>query len=156
MRPALLTSLQVAVIPSAGGSIYRANAPAMDRYWMIPPRGQDNSSMIAGDFVRSSDGVLMPIWTKDPNDVEDYTLDFSNILPENDRILRVEFITTSSALAVVSKNVGDSPVTGRPDSIATVWFSGGVSFVNYGVLVRITTQEGRQHDRTFRIVGGPN
>lgn len=148
------SALTVAAIPSASGGTYRTASPSSDRYWTIPKPGTDDPTRIAGDFVRGADDVMMPVWVKDPHDVEDYTLDWSNIIPEDDEIISVTFTPSSSALNVFSVNFGDSEVTGRESVVTSCWFTGGVANVNYGVVCHVTTAEGRQHDRTFRIVGG--
>jgi hypothetical protein len=147
-------ALSVSMVPASGGGTYRTATPAEDRYWMIPAIGEDDPNQIAGNFVQSSDGVHMPVWIKDPNDVEDYSLDWSNLLVEDDEIIAAKFTTTSSALTVFSTNFGDSTKTLRENAVTSCWFIGGVAAVNYGVTCHITTSEGRQHDRTFRIVGG--
>jgi hypothetical protein len=148
------SALSTGVVPAAGGGTYRTATPVSDRYWTIPAIGEDDPNQIAGNFVLSSDGVHMPVWVKDPNDVEDYALDWSNIIAEDDHIISAKFTPTSSALQVFSTNIGNSALTARVNVVTSCWFIGGVASVNYGVVCHVTTTEGRQHDRTFRIVGG--
>jgi hypothetical protein len=148
------SALTTGIVPAAGGGTYRTATPVSDRYWTIPGIGEDDPNQIAGNFVLSSDGVHMPVWVKDPNDVEDYAIDWSNIIAEDDHIISAKFTPTSSALQVFSTNIGDSALSARVNVVTSCWFIGGVASVNYGVVCHVTTTEGRQHDRTFRIVGG--
>lgn len=146
--------LTVSLVTAAGGGTYRTATPDEQRYYVIPAIGTDDPNQIAGNFVQSADGVHMPVWIKDPNDIEDYSLDWSNIIVEDDEIISVKFSPTSSALSVFSVNIGDSLNSARTNVVTSCWFTGGVAGVNYGVVAHVTTAEGRQHDRTFRIVGG--
>lgn len=85
-------------------------------------------------------------YTKDPDAVLDYTIDWSEWLPENDTI-------TDSTYTVVSDDddavvVDDSLFT---DTTTTVWLSGGVAGTKYTVTNHITTSDGRQDDRSLTI-----
>lgn len=147
--------LSTSLVTAAGGGTYRTATPEESRYYVIPAIGTDDPNQIAGNFVQSADGVHMPVWIKDPQDIEDYSLDWSNIIPIDDEIISVKFSPSSSALNVFSVNIGDSLLnSGRQNVVTSCWFTGGVAGVNYGVVAHVTTAEGRQHDRTFRIVGG--
>lgn len=112
---------------------------------------------LAGNFMTSADGVLMPIFIKDPDDVLDYGFGWSNHLAGwfngiaqtgHDFIVAVTFDTGNSALTVLSSNFDDSNTY--------CWLSGGVPDVTYLVVMHITTDRGRQHDRTFGISVGQN
>lgn len=143
-------ALELEVDISLSLSISRVATPAPERLWVIPelpgklPDGTE--APLAGNFIKAADGIIMPLWIKDPGDVEDYTLDFSNHLAEDDEIVAVGFTVTNDELSVVSSNF--------TDTTAQVWLSGGVAGISYGVTCHITTDRGRQHDRSFRIVGG--
>lgn len=85
----------------------------------------------------------MPVWVKDPDDVEDYTLDWSQRLVEDDFLVGVVFTVSSSELNLVSSNF--------TNTVSTCWLSGGVPGGAYEVNCHVTTDAGRQHERTFRI-----
>lgn len=108
---------------------------------------------LAGTWTRDSDGILMPVFIKDPDDVEDYTLGFANHLVSDDEIVAVAFIPSDSTLPVLSTNVADSLAPNvRTNAAATGWVGGGTLGVTYSVICRITTEHGRRHDRTFQIL----
>lgn len=94
-------------------------------------------------WERAEDGVQFPIWVKGPDDVEDYTLDWANRLVEDDFIIGAEFYINSD-VHIISVNF--------TDRLATVWITGGVVGTTYDVTCRITTDSGRVHERTFRLV----
>lgn len=129
-----------------GASVYRFAEPHPDRFYAVPPVGAANDSVIAGNFVRSADGVLMPVYVKDPDDTCDYTQDWSNHLADDDRITHVEY-TVSGALRRFSQALDDSGV------MTQVWITGGTVNVTRPVQVRASTAKGRRFDRTFWIAG---
>lgn len=97
----------------------------------------------------SADGVAMPVWGKDPDDVLDYTLDWSKQLVEDDTIVAVTHIVLpGSELFVLSENF--------TDTTSTCWLQAGVLNLSYSVTCRVTTSKGRQMDRTFQITIGQN
>jgi hypothetical protein len=99
--------------------------------------------------VYAADGTAMPVWTKDPSDVVDYTLDWSLILNSNDSIEAAEFIVEpASELTVLSVNFTATQ--------ATCWLQAGVLGLTYAVTCRVTTADGRQQEYTFQIVCGAN
>lgn len=107
-----------------------------------------SSDLLSGNYIRSADGILMPIWVKDPQDVADYGLGWSNHLGADDFIVAAEFDTGNSALQILSTNFDNTRTF--------VWLSGGVTTVTYFVTCHITTDKGRQHERTFAIQIGQN
>ncbi|ORA05793.1 hypothetical protein BST17_08535 [Mycolicibacterium bacteremicum] len=132
---------------SWGGSVYRFAEPHPDRYYEVPRIG--SSTILAGNFVRSTDGVAMPVWVKDPDDTNDYTLDWSNHLADDDRITHVEH-TVSGSLRRFSQALDE---TGH---MTQVWINGGTVNVTRSVRVRASTARGRRFDRTFWIAGTQN
>lgn len=84
-------------------------------------------------------------FTKDPDAVLDYTIDWSAWLPPGDTI--VDAVATSSA---PDKLVVDS--TSHTTDETTVWLSGGEVGQTYDVVTHITTNDGREDDRTITIV----
>jgi hypothetical protein len=80
-------------------------------------------------------------FTKDPNAVLDYTVDWTRWLA-GDQIATSQWLVPTG----VTK-MADSKTT----SSATVWLSGGTAGQSYTVTNRITTTGGRTEDRSFTI-----
>ena len=131
-----------------GGSVYRYAEPHPDRFYVVPAVGS-MTNVLAGNFVASADGVQMPVWTKDPDDTNDYTLDWANHLADDDLITHVEH-TVSGSLRRFSQAVDEG------GSLTQVWINGGTVNVTRSVRVRATTARGRRFDRTFWIAGTSN
>lgn len=135
---------------SWGGSVYRFAEPHPDRFYRVPKVGSlVTTNLIAGNFVPSADGVLMPVWTKDPDDTNDYTLDWSEHLADDDRITHVEH-TVSGSLRKFSEALDDA------GAMTQVWINGSTVNVTRSVRVRCSTARGRRFDRTFWIAGTNN
>lgn len=135
---------------SFGGSVYRFAEPHPDRYHVIDPVGTiGNGSVLAGNFVASADGVPMPVWTKDPDDTNDYTLNWSKHLAPDDKIVHVDH-TVSGSLRRFSQALDPTGV------MTQVWINGGTVNVTRSVRVRASTARGRRFDRTFWIAGTSN
>lgn len=80
-------------------------------------------------------------FTKDPNAVLDYTIDWT-------RWLAGDTIATSEWLVPIGlAKVADT----KTASSATVWLSGGTAGQSCAVTNRITTTGGRTEDRSFTI-----
>ncbi len=94
-------------------------------------------------WVTHEDGTRIPQWVKDPQDVEDYTLDWSLRLADGDFIVSVSHVLPAS-LQLISENY--------TETITTVWIAGGLEGATYPVTAHVTTDKGRQHDRTFNLV----
>lgn len=135
---------------SFGGSVYRFAEPHPDRFYRVPAVGSSALNIVGGNFVRASDGVLMPVWTKDPDDVKEYTFDWSEHLADDDRITHVEH-TVSGSLRKVAVDALD-----EAGAMTQVWLTGGTTNVTRSVRVRWSTAKGRREDRTFWIVGTSN
>lgn len=131
---------------SFGASVYRFAEPHPDRLYVVPKIGSANDQVLAGNFVRSLDGVPMPVWVKDPDDTCDYTFDWSNHLADDDRITHVEH-TVSGSLRRFSESLDESGV------MTQVWINGGTVNVTRPVRVRCSTAKGRRFDRTFWLAG---
>ncbi|OQW34522.1 MAG: hypothetical protein A4E20_10910 [Nitrospira sp. SG-bin2] len=82
-------------------------------------------------------------FTKDPEAILDYSVDWSKWLVSDDYLVHATFVP-SPGLSVISSNV--------TETIATVWLSGGIAGQTYSVTCHITTNGGRQDDRTFQIL----
>lgn len=85
-------------------------------------------------------------YTKDPDSVLDYSVDWSAWLPTGDTIVASTFTVTPAATDAVV--VDDSSFN---DTTTTVWLSGGANKASYTVTNHITTSQGRQDDRSMVI-----
>lgn len=85
-------------------------------------------------------------YTKDPDAVLDYLVDWSAWLPDGDTITASTFTVNSddNGAIVVDDTLFDSTTT-------TVWLSGGVAGEKYTVTNHITTADGREDDRSITI-----
>ena len=82
-------------------------------------------------------------FTKDPEAVLDYTIDWTKWLDEvGDTIATSTWIVPSGLTKVTETNTSKN---------ATVWLSGGTDGTNYTVTNRITTAAGRTDDRSISI-----
>lgn len=86
-------------------------------------------------------GVVVKTWTKDPDAVLDYTLDWSEWL-DSDTI-------SSAAWAAPTGITIDSTTT--TTTLSAVWLSGGTHGTDYDVRCRVVTAGGRTDDRTIRL-----
>lgn len=132
---------------SFGASVYRFAEPHPDRLYVVPPVGSVNDKVLADNFIRSLDGVAMPVYVKDPDDTSDYTFDWSNHLADDDKITHVE-CTVSGSLHLVSQ-----PALDDAGVLTQVWISGSTVNVTRSVRIRCSTAKGRRFDRTFWIAG---
>ena len=87
----------------------------------------------------------MEWFTKDPNAVLDYTIDWSRWLG-TDTILTTPSGTAWTVPTGITK-VSDSKTT----TTATVWLSGGTAGTDYTVTCRISTVGGRIDDCSIKI-----
>ena len=81
-------------------------------------------------------------YTKDPNAVLDYVIDWSDWLGASETI-------SSSAFTVATGLTKDSE--SDTDTTAIVWLSGGTAGTDYLVTCRITTNQARTDDRSVTI-----
>jgi hypothetical protein len=86
--------------------------------------------------------VSVKKFVKDPEAVLDYTLDWTAWLPSGDRIVA---LTASPETGIV---VDSSNFT---DTDTTVWVSGGTAGSSYDVTFHITTDGGREDDRSITL-----
>jgi aryl-phospho-beta-D-glucosidase BglC (GH1 family) len=78
---------------------------------------------------------------KDPDSVLDFKVDWSEWL-DGDTIATAVFLVDSGITEDSSTN---------SDTAATIWLSGGTAGVDYNVVSRITTAQGRTADRTIIV-----
>jgi len=84
----------------------------------------------------------MADFTKDPDDVLDYSFDWSLWLATNE--------TISTSTWILSPGITQNSAT-NTTLISTVWLSAGVAGQPYSVTNRITTNQTRTVDRTMTI-----
>lgn len=81
-------------------------------------------------------------YVKDPNAVLDWLFDWSDWLAVAETI-------TAATITVDAGLTKDSST--NTTTCVTVWLSGGTVGVEYAVVCHITTNQGRQDDRSLRI-----
>jgi hypothetical protein len=82
-------------------------------------------------------------WTspKDPNEVKDYEIDWSDLL-DTDTISTTTWLMPTG----VTKNSDTNTTT-----TTTIWLSSGTAGTTYSLTNRITTAGGRTYDRTVKL-----
>lgn len=83
------------------------------------------------------------ITTHDPDAVLDYQYDWTDWLTDGDTI----------TAATVTVETGDVVIdsTAHDTQKVTVWVSGGTAGMTADLVCHVTTQEGREDDRTIRL-----
>jgi hypothetical protein len=84
----------------------------------------------------------------DPNEVKDYTLNWSGSAP-GPRLATGETITTST-WTVPSGITKDSDTD--TDTTTTIWLSGGTAGVSYRLTNHVVTSQGRQYDWSITVL----
>lgn len=84
---------------------------------------------------------------KDPDEVEDYFIDWS------DRLATSETISTSSWTVETGLNKDSSTNT---NTVSTIWVSGGTHGESYEAVCTITTNQGRTKQETIIFLVGDN
>lgn len=125
-----------------GADLYRWAEPHPDRYWEVPKAGSGDPTVIVGATTRAANGVDMPVWVKDPDNVLDYTFNWVNHLAPDDEIVRIEHRTQGS-LQVISEII--NPDDGNETQF---WVKGGTGGVTSPIRIRWWTKRGRQQDFT--------
>lgn len=91
----------------------------------------------------------MALYTKDPNSVLDYKVDWNGAAADGGPWLAAGETIASSNFTVPAGITKDSQ--SNTTTTATVWLSGGTVGNEYAVVNRITTNQGRTDDRTITI-----
>lgn len=140
-------------IPQAsfGADLYRFALPHPDRYYVVPAAGADSDpTLILGATLRAANGVMMPVWTKDPDDTLEYTFSWNNHLAPDDEIAKVEH-SSEGSLRIISEGIN------ADDTAQTqFWTKGATRGVTHPVRIRWWTKRGRQQDFTAYIYGANN
>jgi hypothetical protein len=84
----------------------------------------------------------MKTFAKDPNEVLDYTVNWTNRLVSGETI-------ADSTWVVDTGITEDSASLSSP--MATIWLSAGTAGTRYMIVNRITTSAGRVYETAFRI-----
>lgn len=85
--------------------------------------------------------MAFPSFTKDPDAVLDYKVDWSDWL-DTDTIVTSDWTVPTGLTLELETNTA---------TIATAWLSGGTVATSYNVTNEITTADGRTDDRTITI-----
>lgn len=80
---------------------------------------------------------------KDPNEVLDYQVDWT------DRLVASETISTSTFTVVTGTVSIDS--SSQASGVATVWLSGGTDGEHCVILNRVVTNQGRTYDQSVKL-----
>lgn len=91
----------------------------------------------------------MTSYTKDPDAVLDYTVDWNGAAALGGPWLQTsETITTSTWIVPVGITQNS---TSNTTTTATIWLSGGTAGTTYEVTNRVVTNQGRTNDHTIRV-----
>ena len=82
-------------------------------------------------------------WTKDPDSVLDYQIDWSDWLASGESIATSTWTLSATGITQDSK--------AKTQTTATIWLSGGSAASDYDATNRVTTSGGRTVDRTIRV-----
>ena len=129
---------------SFGADLYRWAVPHPDRYWEVPKSNSANPNIIVGDTVQAANGVEMPVWVKDPDNVLEYTFNWTNHLAPDDEIVRVEH--RAQSLQIISEAI--NPEYGNETQF---WTKGGIGGITEPIRIRLWSKRGRQLDFTAFI-----
>lgn len=80
---------------------------------------------------------------KDPNDILDYSIDWSQWLASGDFISTSTWTSTSSAIVLATNTNGTATTT--------IWASGGTAGEVYDIANIIVTNDGRQEERRIEL-----
>lgn len=97
--------------------------------------------------VRGFDGTRIPVWYKDPDEVEAYAFDWSKRIGAGDFLIAAA-VTVPDGLVLLS----DPP--SHTDTVSTCWLSGGVLGATYTVTFHVTLNSGRQLEASFQLFLG--
>ena len=87
--------------------------------------------------------MILGNFTKQPVDVVDYDIDYSEWLTTGDNVQSTVVTVTPEGLTVDSVFVNDPRIK--------IWISGGTNGVTYKVTVTATTADGRVKQDEFRV-----
>lgn len=82
-------------------------------------------------------------FTKDPDAILDYEIDWSRWLASGDQLSSSEWSSSSEALTIDSSDYSTKA--------SKCWLSGGIAGESYLVRCRVVTTQGRRDDRTIRV-----
>lgn len=136
--------------PTFGADLYRFATPHPDRDYLVPANGTARENAVPMEVVVTANGVEMPIYIKDPDDILDYTFRWNNHLAADDEIIGTETVPSGS-LRVFSDVLDE-----ENPAVTQVWVKGGTRGVNHLMRTRFWTAKGRQHDFTWYIAGENN
>ena len=92
-------------------------------------------------WIKSADGLFMPVWPKDYRDVISYGIDWTPLLAEGDTLISVRHILPNNDMYLLSENLTDFKTF--------LWVSGGTLLNVYYNTVHVVSKYGNQLNRTF-------
>lgn len=87
----------------------------------------------------------MTVWTKDPDEAADYSINWIPDLGPDD------VITSSTWLDITPGIITGTPPSTFTDTLTTIWISGGTFGEVYSLTNRITTAGGRTYDQEIQL-----
>ena len=113
-----------------------------------PAITRDRSATVPVD----TDSPDSPIatFTKDPDSLLDYEIDWTNFLSDSDGNV-IDSLLSSTFIAPAGVTVRLNPPSTFTSTNTRVWLEGGTEGSQYDVVNRIQTADGRVEDRFFRI-----
>jgi len=88
---------------------------------------------------------ILGTFTKQPNEVLDYDIDYTSWLSETDFV--VSDITTVDGVGLVI----DSSIVINSGTKLKIWLSGGTDGATYKITARVTTSDARVKEDEFRV-----
>jgi hypothetical protein len=94
--------------------------------------------------------VSLKRFVKDPQEVLDYTIDWSQWLVSGDYITAVT-ATAPTGIVITSPSAASIIGSGVNATATKVWVSGGTAGTSYDIALRVTTNGTRQGERSITI-----
>ena len=90
-------------------------------------------------------------WTKDPQAVLDFAVDWSLWMTTGDYLVSCSFAPSSPDITIISQTIGNT-LAGTSNANAVAWIGGGVQGTRYTVTCHVTSASGLQDERTFSLL----
>lgn len=92
---------------------------------------------------------VLRVFKKDPEEVLDYSIDWSGILASGE-IIDTSTWAIDSTQSTPTLEI-DEGLTSNDDTSATVWVSGGTHRIVYALINTVTTDQTRTYERVIKI-----
>lgn len=106
--------------------------------------GDPPSVAVGVQWIKGPDGILMPVWPKDPEELKDYSLNWTHHLLPDDTVVDCRHYLPSNDFYVLSR---------RNTGIRSfAWIApGGVLQSLYYIETMVFTAKGRKYKRTWGL-----